>query len=59
MKKRLDALNRIVKLQARMHDLGRSRLTAIEQQQASLADDLRAISRCWNSATSPMDRRRS
>ena len=43
MKKRMDAMNRLVKLQARMHDLGRSRLTAIEQRQASLADDLKAV----------------
>jgi hypothetical protein len=43
MKKRVDALNRIMKLQAQMHDLGRSRLTAIEWQQASLAGDLRVV----------------
>jgi len=43
MKKRVEALNRMVKLQTRLHDLGRSRLTAIEQRQASLADDLKAV----------------
>jgi hypothetical protein len=43
MKKRVDALNRIVKLQARMHDLGRSRLTALEWRQASLASDLKIV----------------
>ena len=43
MKKRLVALTRIGKLQARMHDLGRWRLSAIERQQAELSDDLRAI----------------
>ena len=42
MKKRLDALTRIGRLQARLRDLGRWRLTAIEQEQATLADDLRA-----------------
>ncbi len=43
MKKRLDALTRIGKLQGRMHDLGRWRLSAIERQQAELSDDLRAV----------------
>jgi hypothetical protein len=43
MKKRLDALTRIGKLQGQMHDLGRWRLSAIERQQAELSDDLRAI----------------
>ncbi len=43
MKKRLDALTRLGKLQARMHDLGRWRLSAIEQEQASLVDNLRAV----------------
>ena len=42
-KKRFDALTRLGRLQARMHDLGRWRLTAIEQEQASLSDDLRAV----------------
>jgi hypothetical protein len=43
MKKRLDALTRIGRLQAQMHDLGRWRLTSLERQQAGLSDDLRAI----------------
>ena len=43
MKKRLDALTRIGKLQARMHDLGRWRLSSLERKQAGLSDDLRAI----------------
>ncbi|MBV9288191.1 MAG: hypothetical protein JO288_10265 [Hyphomicrobiales bacterium] len=42
MKKRIDALNRIGKLQASLHELERSRLIAIEQQQASLGADLKA-----------------
>lgn len=43
MKKRLDVLTRIGRLQGRMHDLGRWRLSAIERQQAELSEDLRAI----------------
>jgi hypothetical protein len=43
MKKRIDALTRLGKLQARMHDLGRWRLSAIAREQASLGDDLRAV----------------
>ncbi len=43
MKKRLDALNRLGRLQAQMHDLGRWRLSAIEQEQAGLGEDLRAV----------------
>ncbi len=43
MKKRLDALNRLGRLQAKMHDLGRWRLSAIEQEQAGLGEDLRAV----------------
>jgi hypothetical protein len=43
MKKRIDALTRLGKLQARMHDLGRWRLSAIEQEQTSLNEDLRAM----------------
>ena len=43
MKRRLDALTRIGRLQALMHDLGRWRLHAVERQQAGLNDDLRAI----------------
>ena len=43
MKKRVDSLARIEKLASQMHELGRWRLSAIEQEQASLSDDLRAI----------------
>jgi hypothetical protein len=43
MKKRLDALTRIGRFQALMHDLGRSRLHSLERQQAGLADDLKAV----------------
>jgi hypothetical protein len=43
MKRRLDALTRIGRLQALMHDLGRWRLLAVESQQAGLNDDLRAV----------------
>ena len=43
MKRRLDALTRIGRLQALMHDLGRWRLHAGERQQAGLNDDLRAV----------------
>jgi hypothetical protein len=43
MKKRIDALTRLGKLQARMHDLGRWRLSAIQREQASLSEDLRAV----------------
>jgi hypothetical protein len=41
MKKRVDSLARIGKLAARMHELGRWRLSAIQHEQASLSDDLR------------------
>ncbi len=43
MKKRLDALTRIGRVQALMHDVGRSRLQSLERQQAGLNDDLRAV----------------
>lgn len=43
MKKRVDSLARIERLASQMHELGRWRLSAIEQEQASLSDDLRAI----------------
>jgi hypothetical protein len=43
MKKRLDSLTRIGKLQARLHGLGRWRLSSLEREQAGLSDDLRAI----------------
>jgi hypothetical protein len=42
MKRRLDALTRIGRLQALMHDLGRWRLHSLERQQAGLNDDLKA-----------------
>jgi predicted nucleic acid-binding Zn-ribbon protein len=42
MKKRLDALTRIGRFQALMHDLGRWRLHSLERQQAGLTNDLRA-----------------
>ncbi len=40
MKKRLDALARFGRLQTKMHDLGRWRLSAIEREEAGLSDDL-------------------
>jgi len=43
MKRRLDALTRIGRLQALMHDLSRSRLHVVERQQAGLNDELRAV----------------
>jgi hypothetical protein len=43
MKRRLDALKSIGRLQALMHDLGRWRLLAVESQQAALNDDLRSL----------------
>jgi hypothetical protein len=43
MKKRLDALTRIGRFQALMHDLVRSRLHSLERQQAGLNDDLKAV----------------
>ena len=43
MKRRLDALIRIGRLQALLHDLGRWRLLAVESQQAGLNDDLKAV----------------
>ena len=43
MKKLLDSLTRIGELQARMHGLGRWRLSSLERRQAGLNDDLRAI----------------
>ena len=43
MKRRLDALTRIGRLQALMHDLGRWRLHSLEGQQAGLNDDLKAV----------------
>jgi hypothetical protein len=43
MKRRLDALTRIGRFQALMHDVGRFRLHALERQQAGLKDDLKAV----------------
>jgi predicted nucleic acid-binding Zn-ribbon protein len=43
MKKRLDALTRIGRFQALMHDLGRSRLHSLERQRSGLTDDLKAV----------------
>src|ERR1700722_2292841 len=43
MKRRLDALTRIGRLQALLHDLGRSRLHSLERKQAGLNDDLKAV----------------
>ncbi len=42
MKKRLEALTRMSRLQARMRDLGRSRLSAMEREHADLNDDLQS-----------------
>jgi hypothetical protein len=43
MKKRLDALTRIGRFQALMHDIGRWRLNAVERRQAGLNEDLMAV----------------
>jgi hypothetical protein len=43
MKKRLDALNRISRLQGKLRDLGQWRLSALEQEHADLSDDLQAL----------------
>jgi hypothetical protein len=43
MKRRLEALTRIGRLQTLMHDLGRWRLHALKGQQAGLNDDLNAV----------------
>ena len=50
MKKRVDSLNRIGRLQSRLHELGRSRLSAIERQQASLGADLKSMFEALESA---------
>ena len=42
MKKRVDSLARAARLAAQMHEIGRWRLSAIEREQASLGDALRA-----------------
>jgi hypothetical protein len=43
MKKRLDALTRIGRFQALMHNLGRSRLHSLEREQAGVTADLKAV----------------
>ena len=43
MKKRLDALTRIGRFQALMHNLGRSRLHSLQRQQEGLTADLKAV----------------
>jgi hypothetical protein len=43
MKRRLEALTRIGRLQALMRDLGRWRLHSLERQQVGLNDDLKAV----------------
>jgi alkylation response protein AidB-like acyl-CoA dehydrogenase len=43
MKKRLEALTRISRLQTLMHDVERWRLNSLGRQQASLNDDLKAV----------------
>jgi hypothetical protein len=43
MKGRLDALTRIGRFQALMHEVGRSRLHSLERQQSGLNDDLKAV----------------
>jgi len=43
MKKRLDALKNIGRLQAKMRDLGQWRLSALERRQAVLGEDLQAL----------------
>ncbi|HEY1864818.1 MAG TPA: hypothetical protein VGG77_14300 [Roseiarcus sp.] len=43
MKKRLDALTRIGRVQTLMHDLGRSKLHSLDRQQVELNDDLKAV----------------
>jgi HD superfamily phosphodiesterase len=43
MKRRLDALTRIGRVQALMHDVGRSRLHSLDRQQAEVNEDLTAV----------------
>jgi hypothetical protein len=43
MKKHLDALTRIGRFRALMHELGRSKLHSLERQQAGLTNDLKAV----------------
>ena len=42
-RKRADSLSRLSQLQAKMRDLGRWRLTALEQERAQLSDDLMSV----------------
>jgi hypothetical protein len=43
MRRRLDALTRIGRFQALMHDVGRWRLHSLERQEAVLKDNLKAV----------------
>jgi hypothetical protein len=43
MKKRLEALTRIGRFQALMHNVGRSRLHSLDRQQSGLNKDLEAV----------------
>ncbi len=43
MKRRLDALTRLGRLQTLMHHVGRSRLHSLDRQQLRLNDDLKAV----------------
>jgi hypothetical protein len=43
MRRRLDALTRIGRFQALMHDVGRWRLHSLERQEAVLNDNLKAV----------------
>lgn len=43
MKKRVDALNRIVRVQTKMRDLGQWRASALEREHVDLSDDLRRL----------------
>ena len=43
MKKRVDALNRMVRVQTKMRDLGQWRVSALERERADLRDDLRSL----------------
>jgi hypothetical protein len=43
MKKRMDALVRISRLQASLHRLNRARVTMLEQERASLSDEVAAV----------------
>ena len=43
MKRRLDALTRIGRIQALIHEAGRAKLQSLEGRQAGLAEDLKAV----------------